>query len=287
VCMNLLGCQVHAYPGDEPWTAPRPSAPQRTAGPNLISAGRGRLPHTEALPPGDLQRLGRRICHCRVCASTNNPPSGRPARQHHGSLPLVRHSLRCRPPAGPSELSRRGTSRSTASAPRPDANLATTTCSMSRCAARSIRATAWYCDLPCCQQLVNKSGGGALRSHLPQQGCGPFAACVPTAENIALHIADLLTAADAAGGPACIVRLQESPNNAAEVFARSAASGDAAHCRWEPFAARRAHGPWLRLVFGQPRRPTAVPRVAAQPSSGGEVIARCGRRPWRAWPMAA
>ncbi len=49
-----------------------------------------------------------------------------------------------------------------------------------------------------------------------------FAACVPTAENIALHIADLLAAPIAGTGAALHkVRLQESPNNAAEVFAES------------------------------------------------------------------
>jgi 6-pyruvoyltetrahydropterin/6-carboxytetrahydropterin synthase len=45
---------------------------------------------------------------------------------------------------------------------------------------------------------------------------------VPTAENIALHIADLLTAPIAASGARLHkVRLQESPNNAAEVFAET------------------------------------------------------------------
>jgi 6-pyruvoyltetrahydropterin/6-carboxytetrahydropterin synthase len=43
---------------------------------------------------------------------------------------------------------------------------------------------------------------------------------VPTAENIALHIADLLQAPVAGIGAALHkVRLQESPNNAAEVYA--------------------------------------------------------------------
>lgn len=43
---------------------------------------------------------------------------------------------------------------------------------------------------------------------------------MPTAENIALHLADLLIAPVAAlGARLHKVRLQESPNNAAEVFA--------------------------------------------------------------------
>ena len=47
-----------------------------------------------------------------------------------------------------------------------------------------------------------------------------FADCVPTAENIALHIADLLSVPVAAAGATLHkVRLQESPNNAAEVYA--------------------------------------------------------------------
>jgi 6-pyruvoyltetrahydropterin/6-carboxytetrahydropterin synthase len=46
-----------------------------------------------------------------------------------------------------------------------------------------------------------------------------FETCVPTAENIALHIADRLKAPVAALGAALHkVHLQESPNNAAEVY---------------------------------------------------------------------
>ena len=47
-----------------------------------------------------------------------------------------------------------------------------------------------------------------------------FSECVPTAENIALHIADRLSAPiKAIGASLHKVRLQESPNNAAEVYA--------------------------------------------------------------------
>ena len=47
-----------------------------------------------------------------------------------------------------------------------------------------------------------------------------FAECVPTAENIALHIADRLSSPiKAIGAQLHKVRLQESPNNAAEVYA--------------------------------------------------------------------
>ena len=49
-----------------------------------------------------------------------------------------------------------------------------------------------------------------------------FASTVPTAENIALHIADRLQGPIAAQGAHLHrVRLQESPNNAAEVFAEA------------------------------------------------------------------
>ena len=48
-----------------------------------------------------------------------------------------------------------------------------------------------------------------------------FANCVPTAENIALHISDLLTnPIREIGAHLHKVRLQESPNNAAEVYAK-------------------------------------------------------------------
>ena len=47
-----------------------------------------------------------------------------------------------------------------------------------------------------------------------------FEECVPTAENIALHIADRLSApVRAIGAHLHKIRLQESPNNAAEVYA--------------------------------------------------------------------
>jgi 6-pyruvoyltetrahydropterin/6-carboxytetrahydropterin synthase len=53
-----------------------------------------------------------------------------------------------------------------------------------------------------------------------------FASCVPTAENIALHIADLLSQpVRSLGAQLHKVRLQESPNNAAEVFAETAQLG--------------------------------------------------------------
>ena len=48
-----------------------------------------------------------------------------------------------------------------------------------------------------------------------------FADCVPTAENIALHISDKLTnPINAIGANLYKIKLQESPNNAAEVYAK-------------------------------------------------------------------
>ena len=50
-----------------------------------------------------------------------------------------------------------------------------------------------------------------------------FSTCVPTAENIALHIADRLKAPIAdLGASLHKIRLQESPNNAAEIYAEPA-----------------------------------------------------------------
>jgi len=48
-----------------------------------------------------------------------------------------------------------------------------------------------------------------------------FSTCVPTAENIALHISDKLTnPINAIGASLYKIKLQESPNNAAEVYAK-------------------------------------------------------------------
>ena len=78
--------------------------------------------------------------------------------------------------------------------------------------------TGMVCDLSTLRRLVDDLVD--FSSHLPQQGCR--FACVPTAENIALHIADRLsTPVKAIGAHLHKIRLQESPNNAAEVYAES------------------------------------------------------------------
>ena len=83
--------------------------------------------------------------------------------------------------------------------------------------------TGMVCDLAVLQQLVEELVVEPFDHTFLNKDVDHFAACVPTAENIALHIADLLTAPIATTGARLHkVRLQESPNNAAEVFAETA-----------------------------------------------------------------
>ena len=83
--------------------------------------------------------------------------------------------------------------------------------------------TGMVCDLAVLQQLVEELVVEPFDHTFLNKDVDHFAACVPTAENIALHIADLLAAPIAATGARLHkVRLQESPNNAAEVFAETA-----------------------------------------------------------------
>ncbi|MFQ6539896.1 MULTISPECIES: 6-carboxytetrahydropterin synthase [Aphanothece] len=80
--------------------------------------------------------------------------------------------------------------------------------------------TGMVCDLAELQRLVDDLVVEPFDHTFLNKDVEHFATCVPTAENIALHIADLLTAPIAATGARLHkVRLQESPNNAAEVFA--------------------------------------------------------------------
>lgn len=82
--------------------------------------------------------------------------------------------------------------------------------------------TGMVCDLAALQRLVDDLVVERFDHTFLNKDVAHFASCVPTAENIALHIADLLTAPIAATGAQLHkVRLQESPNNAAEVFAES------------------------------------------------------------------
>ena len=80
--------------------------------------------------------------------------------------------------------------------------------------------TGMVCDLAALQALVEELVVERFDHTFLNKDVAHFASTVPTAENIALHIADLLSAPIAGLGAALHkVRLQESPNNAAEVFA--------------------------------------------------------------------
>lgn len=82
--------------------------------------------------------------------------------------------------------------------------------------------TGMVCDLAALQQLLQERVVEPFDHTFLNKDVPHFASCVPTAENIALHIADLLTTPIAAlGARLHKVRLQESPNNAAEVFAEA------------------------------------------------------------------
>ena len=82
--------------------------------------------------------------------------------------------------------------------------------------------TGMVCDLAELQQLVADLVVEPFDHTFLNKDVPHFASCVPTAENIALHIADLLSGPIAATGARLHkVRLQESPNNAAEVFAET------------------------------------------------------------------
>ena len=82
--------------------------------------------------------------------------------------------------------------------------------------------TGMVCDLAALQQLVDDLVVEPFDHTFLNKDVEHFASTVPTAENIALHIADLLSAPIAATGARLHkVRLQESPNNAAEVFAET------------------------------------------------------------------
>ena len=86
--------------------------------------------------------------------------------------------------------------------------------------------TGMVCDLAALQQLVQDLVVEPFDHTFLNKDIAHFASCVPTAENIALHIADLLqTPIAALGARLHKVRLQESPNNAAEVFAETASLG--------------------------------------------------------------
>ncbi len=82
--------------------------------------------------------------------------------------------------------------------------------------------TGMVADLAVLQQLVEDLVVEPFDHTFLNKDVAHFGQCVPTAEIIALHIADLLQAPIASTGASLHkVRLQESPNNAAEVFAEA------------------------------------------------------------------
>tara|TARA_Y100001968_G_scaffold45599_1_gene35633 strand:+ start:10832 stop:11752 length:921 start_codon:yes stop_codon:yes gene_type:complete len=79
--------------------------------------------------------------------------------------------------------------------------------------------TGMICDLSALQRLVNDLVVEPFDHTFLNKDIPHFANCVPTAENIALHISDKLNAPiKAIGATLHKIKLQESPNNAAEVY---------------------------------------------------------------------
>jgi 6-pyruvoyltetrahydropterin/6-carboxytetrahydropterin synthase len=82
--------------------------------------------------------------------------------------------------------------------------------------------TGMVCDLAALQSLLDDLVVEPFDHTFLNKDVPHFFTCVPTAENIALHIADRLASpVQAIGAHLHKVRLQESPNNAAEVFAEA------------------------------------------------------------------
>jgi len=81
--------------------------------------------------------------------------------------------------------------------------------------------TGMICDLSALNSLINDLIVEPFDHTFLNKDIPYFADCVPTAENIALHISDKLTSPiKAIGANLHKIRLQESPNNAAEVYAK-------------------------------------------------------------------
>ncbi len=79
--------------------------------------------------------------------------------------------------------------------------------------------TGMICDLGELNKLVDELVVEPFDHTFLNKDIEHFSTCVPTAENIALHIADILAAPiSGIGAQLHKVRLQESPNNAAEVY---------------------------------------------------------------------
>ena len=80
--------------------------------------------------------------------------------------------------------------------------------------------TGMICDLSALQKLVDEKIIEPFDHTFLNKDIEHFTNCVPTAENIALHIADTLKEPiKGIGANLHKIRLQESPNNAAEIYA--------------------------------------------------------------------
>ena len=81
--------------------------------------------------------------------------------------------------------------------------------------------TGMLCDLTALNSLIDDLVVEPFDHTFLNKDIPYFATCVPTAENIALHISDKLTnPIHAIGASLYKIKLQESPNNAAEVYAK-------------------------------------------------------------------
>ncbi len=81
--------------------------------------------------------------------------------------------------------------------------------------------TGMICDLSALNSLINDLVVEPFDHTFLNKDIPYFTNCVPTAENIALHISDKLTnPINAIGAHLYKIKLQESPNNAAEVYAK-------------------------------------------------------------------
>ena len=79
--------------------------------------------------------------------------------------------------------------------------------------------TGMVCNLAALQEIINNLVVEQLDHTFLNKDIEFFHSCVPTAENIALYISDILKKPiRALGATLHKIRLQESPNNAAEIF---------------------------------------------------------------------
>ena len=84
------------------------------------------------------------------------------------------------------------------------------------------KRTGMICDLSALQRLVDDLVVEPFDHTFLNKDIPYFQTCVPTAENIALHISERLTKPiQAIGANLHKIKLQESPNNAAEVYVES------------------------------------------------------------------